>query len=66
MGSLYVGANAIAVDDAIHQVNENIQELQLELDDVIREKCASVQRRKFYEDKIESQRITLQWLSRAL
>lgn len=66
MGNLCVGTNEIVVKDAILQVNRNIHGLQKKLSGAVLNGYASVQIRKFYEDKIESQQVTLEWLSRAL
>jgi len=64
MGSLYVGTDVISLRDVIFQVNRNIEEIQEKLRNANRKNCRSKQIQKFYQEKIDANRITLEWLRR--
>jgi len=66
MGNLFMGTDAINLKDAMRQVNRNIFYLQQKLMIENVEGNLSWQLKDFYERKIESQKVILEWLERAL
>ena len=62
MGNLFVGTDVIRLRDAITQVNRHIDDLQEKLRNANRDNCRSEQIQNFYQEKIETHRITLEWL----
>lgn len=66
MRNLVIGTDVIEIKDAIRKIDHNISELQEKLQNVRLTDYAAIQIRKFYEDKIKSQRITLDWLMKAM
>jgi len=66
MRNLVVGTDIIAIKDAINQVNQNIQRLHSKIAEVDINGYAGKKIASFYEEKIQSQQITLSWLKKAL
>jgi len=66
MGKLYIGNTSIAINHAIRQVQKNLQELQVKRARIKPTSYAGGEIISFYEEKIASQKITLDWLEKAL
>lgn len=65
MGNLVVGTDIIAIKDAVNQVNQNSQWLHSRIAEVDINGYAGKKIASFYEEKIQSQQITLSWLKKA-
>lgn len=65
MKNLVTNSEVISIRDAIKRVSRNIEALQVKLASVSQGSYAFESIQKFYEEKIELQTITLEWLKRA-
>lgn len=66
MSNLYLGTTSIAIKHAIKQVQKNLAQLQAKQSKINPTAYAGKQIISFYEEKIVSQQITLDWLKKAL
>lgn len=65
MGNLHMGTDTIAIKDAIHQVQKNIEDLRTKKGLTDLHGYAGLKIISFCEEKIASQLVTLAWLKSA-
>lgn len=66
MKKLHMGTDVIDINDAIHCVQKNIEDLSIKKHRINLQSYAAKQILSFYEEKIASQSATLTWLKNAL
>lgn len=66
MKKLHMGTDVIAIKDAMHRVQKNIEDLRTKKGLTDLHGYAGLKIITFYEEKIASQLVTLAWLKSAL